>query len=212
MPHKPYTIGIVGGSASGKTSFLRDLLTRLPAQSCSVVSQDNYYRAIHEQTCDANGQPNFDLPTAIQRERFHEDLGKLLCGESISRTEYTFNHSKRQGRLITVEPAYVLMIEGLFVFHFEEVRNLIDLRVFVDAREDICKQRRMQRDLHERGYPPHEVEYQWEQHVMPAYRQYVLPFRDEAHLIVTNHTGYDKGLEVVTDHVLAKLGKPSREA
>jgi uridine kinase len=205
MPTNPYTIGIVGGSASGKTSFLRDLLARLPERSCSLVSQDNYYRAIDEQARDPNGQPNFDLPTAIQREHFHDDLCKLLRGESVSRTEYTFNHRDRQGQLITVEPADVLLIDGLFIFHFEEVRKLIDLRVFVDAREEICKQRRLQRDLQERGYPPHEVEYQWEQHVMPAYRQYVLPYRDDAHLIVTNHTGYEKGLEVVTHHVLARL-------
>jgi uridine kinase len=205
MPAKPYTIGIVGGSASGKTSFLRDLLAQLPARSCSVVSQDNYYRAMHEQTCDANGQPNFDLPTAIQREHFQNDLCKLLRGEAIARMEYTFNHSERQGRLITVEPADVLIIEGLFVFHFEEIRTLLDLRIFVDAREDICKQRRLQRDLQERGYASPEIEYQWEQHVMPAYRQYVLPYRDEAHMIVTNHTNYDQGLVVVTDHVLARL-------
>jgi uridine kinase len=109
-------------------------------------------------------------------------------------------------------PAGIILVEGLFLFHYEEICSLIDLRVFVDAREDICKQRRVQRDLHERGYPPHDVEYQWEQHVMPAYRQYVLPYRDEAHLIVTNHTGYEKGLEVVTHHVLAKVHQCSPHA
>jgi uridine kinase len=202
---KPYVVGIVGGSASGKTSFLRDLLVCLPAQACCIVSQDNYYRSIHEQERDASGQPNFDLPTAIQRDRFHDDLCKLLRGETITQKEYTFNHQHRQGRLLTLVPAKVLIVEGLFLFHYEEIRRLLDLRVFVDAREDICKQRRLQRDLHERGYPPHEVEYQWEQHVMPAYRQFVLPYREEAHLIVTNHTSYDKGLEVLTHHVLARL-------
>jgi uridine kinase len=212
VPNKPYIVGIVGGSASGKTAFLRDLRARLPAQSCCIVSQDNYYRTINEQERDANGQPNFDLPTAIHRERFHDDMCKLLRGETISQTEYTFNHLERQGRLITVVPADIVLIEGLFLFHYEEIRRLIDLRVFVDAREDICKQRRLQRDLQERGYPPHEVEYQWEQHVMPAYRQYVLPYREDAHLIVANHAGYEKGLEVVTHHVLAMVERSSRRA
>ena len=85
MPRKPYLIGIVGGSASGKTSFLRDLLCSAAGASLAIVSQDNYYRAIHEQERDANGQPNFDLPTAIQRDRFHEDLCKLLNGEASPR-------------------------------------------------------------------------------------------------------------------------------
>src|SRR6266446_4362650 len=121
MSNKPYLIGIVGGSASGKTSFLRDLLVRLPKEKCAVVSQDNYYRTIDEQQRDAEGRPNFDLPTAIHRERFHDDLHKLLRGESITKTEYTFNHREKTGRLITIAPAEVILLEGLFLFHYEEI-------------------------------------------------------------------------------------------
>jgi uridine kinase len=205
MPSKPYLVGIVGGSASGKTSFLYDLLKRLPAKSCAVVSQDNYYRTIDEQERDASGHPNFDLPTSIRRDHFHDDLCKLMRGEAVTRTEYTFNHRDKVGRTITVEPAPVLLLEGLFLFHYEEIRSLIDLRVFVDAREDVCKARRLERDSQERGYPAAHVEYQWVQHVMPAYRQYVLPYREEAHVIVTNHVSYEKGLEVVCDHLGARL-------
>ena len=201
MTGKPYLVGIVGGRASGKTSFLRDLVARLPARSCSVVSQDNYYRAIDEQHLDAAGFHNFDLPTAIHRDRFYDDLDKLLHGEAITQTEYTFNQRDRQGALITIEPAEVLLVEGLFAFHYEEIRALLDLRVFVDAREDLCKARRLKRDANERGYPPEATAYQWEHHVLPAYRQFVLPYRDEAHVIVTNHADYKKGLEVLTHHL-----------
>ena len=206
MFRKSYLVGIVGGSASGKTSFLRDLLARLPVGSCAVVSQDNYYRPIHEQERDANGQPNFDLPTSIDRNRFHDDLCQLLRGVAISKTEYTFNHRDRQGGVIVIEPTPVLILEGLFLFHYEEIRTLCDLRVFVEAHEEVCKKRRLERDLHERGYAPEYVEYQWEQHVLPAYRQYILPYREEAHIIVANHVSCEKGLEVVAHHVMAKLG------
>src|ERR1700686_3009276 len=133
MTRKPYPVGIVGGSASGKASFLRDLLARLPGDQCAVVSQDNYYRTIDEQARDAAGQPNFDLPTAIRRDHFVADLHKLLAGETVTRTEYTFNHRDKQGRLIVVQPAAVILLEGLFLFHFEEIRGLLDLRVFIDA-------------------------------------------------------------------------------
>src|SRR6266498_3598140 len=132
MSRKPYLIGIVGGSGSGKTSFLRDLLRRLPEKKCAVVSQDNYYRPIHEQERDANGRPNFDLPSSIHLDRFHDDLCKLLRGETITKTEYTFNHRDRQGRLITVAPAEVLILEGLFLFHFQKIRGLLDLRLFIE--------------------------------------------------------------------------------
>src|SRR6516164_3402167 len=136
MHRKPYVVGIAGGSASGKSSFLRDLIARLPERACSVVSQDNYYRMIDEQVRDANGFPNFDLPCAIRREQFFKDLCALIRGEAVVKSEYTFNNRDRSGKLITVEPADVLFIEGLFILHFDEIRSLIDLRVFIDARED----------------------------------------------------------------------------
>jgi uridine kinase len=205
MNRKPYLVGIVGGSASGKTSFLRDLFARLPAGRCSIVSQDNYYRPIAEQQRDPSGEPNFDLPTSIHRDRFFEDLCALVRGETITQIEYTFNQVDRQGSLITVAPAEVILLEGLFLFHYEEIRALLDLRVFVEASEAVCKSRRLQRDAAERGYPPAYVEYQWNHHVLPAYQQYVLPHREQAHIIVTNHSSYDKGLEVVSHHVLAKI-------
>lgn len=208
---KPYLVGIVGGSGSGKTSFLRDLLARLPQEKCAVVSLDNYYRPIGEQQLDANGRPNFDLPTAIHRDHFHDDLCKLLAGESVTRTEYTFNHREKQGRLVTIEPAAVILLEGLFLFHYEEIHALIDLRVFLDAREELCKQRRLQRDLSERGYPHEHVEYQWDNHVLPAYRSFILPHRDEAHVLVANHDGYEAGLEVVTHQVLMRIEATQRE-
>ncbi|MSQ97196.1 MAG: uridine-cytidine kinase [Gemmataceae bacterium] len=211
MSSKPYLVGIVGGSASGKTSFLRDLLARLPKEKCAVVSQDNYYRTIDEQVLDANGKHNFDLPTAIHRDRLHDDLHKLLRGECVTRTEYTFNHREKSGRLITIEPAEVILLEGLFLFHYEEIRALLDLRVFIDANEDVCKLRRLQRDFLERGYPADHVEYQWDNHVLPAYRNFILPHRDEAQLIVTNHGGYEAGLEVVTHQVLIRIDAMQRE-
>ena len=202
---KPYVVGIVGGSASGKTSFLRQLFATLPTGMCSVISQDNYYRALDEQQRDPHGQPNFDLPSAIHRDRFYEDLCALVRGEPISRVEYTFNHRERQGNLITIHSAAVILLEGLFLFHYDEIRTLLDLRIFIDAKEEICKQRRLQRDLQERGYLPEHIEYQWQHHVVPAYQQFILPYRDEAHLIVANHGNYEKGLEVVTHHIKAVI-------
>jgi uridine kinase len=211
MSRKPYLIGIVGGSGSGKTSFLRDLLARLSEKQCAVISQDNYYRPIHEQERDANGQPNFDLPTSIHVEHFHADVQKLTRGEAITKTEYTFNHRERQGRAITVEPAEVLILEGLFLFHYEQISKMLDLRVFIDADLAICKARRLERDAHERGYAAAHVEYQWREHVLPAYEKYIVPYREQAHLVVANHADYDAGIVTVTNLVLQKLASLSSQ-
>ena len=204
MSGNPYLVGIVGGSASGKTTFLRELVARIPPKMCSVVSQDNYYRHIDEQERDKQGIPNFDLPTAIHRDRLVDDIAKLMRGESVVRTEYTFNQRDRIGHLITTEPAPVIVIEGLFIFHYEEIRNQLDLRVFIDADVELCRTRRIARDQHERGYTPDSTIYLWANHVLPAYERFILPYRAESHLIVANHGDFAKGLEVIADHIAAR--------
>jgi uridine kinase len=205
MATNPYLVGIVGASASGKTSFLRDLIARLPTASRSVVSLDNYYHPIAMQQRDANGRANFDLPTALDWPRFHADLATLQRGEKIVHTEYTYNHRDKPGDPIIVAPADVLILEGLFLFHDDAIRAAIDLRVFIDADEEICRQRRLQRDQRERGYTFEHSAYCWEHHVLPAYRQFVLPYREEAHLVVANHTVYAEGLNALSRRLQAIL-------
>ena len=205
MSDTPHIIGIAGGSASGKTSFLRDLEKLLPKGSVSILSQDNYYHPKEMQFVDENGEINFDLPTSINRERFYKDLDSLSKGESITKTEYTFNKKDAEPKQIIVEPAPIIIMEGLFIFHFEEIRDRLDLRVFLDVREDIKLKRRIKRDAQERGYPEDVVRYQWDNHVMPSFKAYLRPFRDDANIIITNNHTFDKGLKVLADHLKALI-------
>jgi uridine kinase len=194
-------MGIAGGSASGKTSFLRELKEMMPEDSLCIVSQDNYYKPQEEQERDRQGQVNYDLPTSIDRASFHKDLMSLINGETIERTEYTFNNPNAEPKTVRMEPARIIVVEGLFVFHYTEIRNLLDLRIYLDVREDIKLQRRIQRDSVERGYPEQVVRYQWDNHVMPSYKKFLKPYRDEAHIIITNNISYTKGLEVLRNHL-----------
>jgi uridine kinase len=204
---KPYVIGVAGGSASGKTFFLQKLKESLPAGSVSIISQDNYYRPKSEQSFDENGEVNFDLPTSINKEAFRDDLLKLLNGQPVSLIEYTFNNQGQEPIMVHIEPAPILVVEGLFVFHYPEIRSLLDLRVYLDVREEIKLDRRIRRDRDERGYPESVVRYQWEHHVAPSYKKFLKPYRDDSHLILTNNITFDKGLAVLADHLRYRLEK-----
>jgi uridine kinase len=205
MGRRHYVVGIAGGSASGKTSFLTRLKDNLPDGSVCIISQDNYYRPKAEQQVDENGEVNYDLPTSINKEAFLQDVQRLLEGRSVKFHEYTFNNSERAPQLITLQSAPIVVVEGLFVFHYPEIRHLLDLRVYLDVREDIKLQRRIKRDHDERGYPESVVRYQWEHHVMPSFKKFLKPYRDDSHLIITNNITFDKGLGVLTDHLHYRL-------
>jgi uridine kinase len=205
MSRKPYLVGISGGSASGKTSFLKDLRKALPVNSTCVVSQDNYYLPQDQQLKDENGQINFDLPTSIHRHDFFKDMIRLREGEIVEIQEYTFNNAARIAQKIILQPAPIIIMEGLFIFHYQEIKDELDLRIYIEAREDIKLNRRLRRDKDERGYPEDVVMYQWHNHVMPSYREYLQPYRDDSDIIVTNNNSYEKALEVVVDHLMKQL-------
>ena len=206
MQHKPYFIGIAGGSGSGKTSLIRALKAVMPEGSICVVSQDDYYHPIERQVTDANGKVNFDLPDALDLDAMARDLASLANGEAIHRKEYTFNNHAKAAEWFELKPAPVIIAEGLFLLEHAPTREHFDLKVFVDASEETQLQRRLLRDAAERGYGPDEVHYQWEHHVLPAYRQYLLPHRHLCDLHVVNEYTYDKAVAVLRDHLLRTVG------
>ncbi|MDZ4822837.1 MAG: GTP-binding protein [Flavobacteriales bacterium] len=200
-----FTIGIAGGSGSGKTTFLRSLLAHFAPEQVAVVGQDNYYKPLQQQQTDENGVHNFDLPTSIDRECFFNDMQKLLHGEAIEKREYNFNNPLWEPQRITVCPAPIIVIEGLFIFHFEEIRNQLQYKAFLDAPVEERLQRRLKRDATERGYPEHKVRYQWQHHVLPAEEKYLLPFLDECDLVIDSADHFGEGLKKMIAIITAKL-------
>jgi uridine kinase len=210
MHRGPYLVGVAGGSGSGKTSLVRALQAALPEGMSCTVSQDDYYLPKEQQAVDANGRVNFDLPTAVDLGGLERDLRTLLAGDSIFRREYTFNTEGKEARLIELKPAPVVLVEGLFVLHHQPVRDLFELRVFIDASEASQLERRLKRDARERGYGEADVRYQWENHVLPAYRNYLLPYRHLCDLHVVNELGFERAVRVLRDHLLnaARAAEP----
>ncbi len=194
-------IGIAGGSGSGKTTLLRALMDRFSGNDISLVSQDNYYKPREEQQADENGVLNFDLPTSIDRDHFFQDMVALKEGRSIQKLEYNFNNPEWEPESITVLPAPVIIMEGLFVFHFEEIRKQLNYKVYMDAHHETRLERRIRRDAEERGYPAHEVKYQWHNHVRPAELQFMEPYRAECDLIIDNTHSFDTGLKTLSTEI-----------
>lgn len=198
-------MGIAGGSASGKTSFLNALLNEFDEDELSLVSQDNYYRPAEEQQKDDNGWLNFDLPESLHRQEFHRDLQRLKNNERVDRLEYTFNNPAVTPQMITVHPTPIIVTEGLFVFHYDEIWQMLDHKVYLYADPDIRLNRRIERDARERGYPEHEVRYQWNNHVIPADKKYLEPYRHRCDLIVENDDHFEDGLQTLVNHLRSIL-------
>ena len=201
----PYIIGITGGSGSGKTRFLTKLLDQFtPAQVC-LVSQDNYYRNRDEQPVDEKGVKNFDLPDSINFKEFKKDIIALKEGRSVSRLEYTFNNPKVAPKQIELHPAPVLVVEGIFVMYDKELAEVLDLKVFIEAKDYIKLKRRIIRDDKERGYDLDDVLYRYEHHVMPTYDKYIKPYKMDADIIIPNHTDFRQAMEVLSSFIRTKV-------
>lgn len=194
---KPFILGITGGSASGKTTILNKLIAAFTPEELCLVSQDNYYRPIHEQQSDDNGVVNFDIPESINAAEFAADLRLLHSGQEVRRPEYTFNNASVAPKELVFRPAPVIVMEGLFVFHFPEVSRELDLKVFIDAQEHVKLHRRIRRDNVERGYDLDDVMYRYLHHVAPSFDRYIKPYMHEADIIIPNNQHFERGLNVL---------------
>jgi uridine kinase len=204
---KPFIVGITGGSASGKTLFLERLLSSFDPGEVCLISQDNYYKPRHLQPVDPQGIHNFDTPFSIDFEQYALDIRKIQDGETVFREEYTFNNAAKKPKLLTFTPAPVVVVEGIFVLYYPELADLLDLKIFIDAKDHIKLKRRIIRDKVERGYDLDDVLYRYEMHVMPTYEKYIEPFKSESDLIVTNNQSFDRALDVIRTYLRAKSGQ-----
>lgn len=192
-------IGICGGSGSGKTTLLNRLAERYAGLKPAVFSLDNYYKPKEEQTRDENGVVNFDLPTALDKEKLVHDLRKLIAGETIEIFEYQFNTGNNKHVLITIDPSDLVIVEGLFVFEYQAVHELLDFSIFVDVDPSIQLDRRIYRDQESRGYSRSDILYQWEHHVMPCYESYLAPHETKADFIYHNDSRSERDFERLID-------------
>lgn len=206
----PYLVGITGGSASGKTTFLRRLLAAFPEHDICLISQDNYYHPRDQQFRDEQGIENFDLPSSIDSLAYAADVRQLRAGQEVRRKEYTFNNPNIVPAELVFRPAPIVVVEGIFVFYFEEIAKLLDLKVYIDAQEHVKLHRRIVRDRDERGYDLQDVLYRYTNHVAPTYEKYIQPFKADADLIIPNNRHFENGLAVLTGFLRSKVAESTQ--
>ncbi len=201
---KVMTIGIAGGTGSGKTTLTRRLCERF-GNDVSVVYHDNYYKAHDELTYDERSRLNYDHPDAFDTGLMIEHLRRLRAGESVLCPVYDYCQHNRSSETVEICPTKVVIVEGILLFASEEIRSLLDIKIFVDTDADVRILRRIQRDVQERGRSLDSVVNQYLRTVKPMHEQFVEPSKRYADIIVLegghNLVALDMIMQRIAHHV-----------
>ena len=176
-------IGIAGGSGSGKTTLMNNIVSRF-SEDITVLSHDSYYRCHDDMTYEERCQLNYDEPAALETELMVKHLNLLRQGQAIDCPVYDFTVHNRSDEVTRIEPSRVIIVEGILIFENEALRDLMDIRIFVDTDADIRLCRRVKRDVNKRGRSLESVLTQYQQTVKPMYEKYVEPSKKYAHILV----------------------------
>jgi uridine kinase len=193
---QPVLIGIAGPSGAGKSELANALRRRLP-EPVAVVSLDSYYRSLTHMCFEERAQYNFDHPDALEWPLIVEDVRRMARGEAIEEPVYLFERHARAAQTRRVEPAPYVLLEGLFALYHEQVRERLAARIFVEAPDEVCLDRRIARDTVERGRTREGVIQQYQRTVRPMARQYLLPTRQFADLVVSGESPIEHSVEAV---------------
>lgn len=205
MPTKCYVIGVAGASCSGKTTVSQEIHKKVQLisndSSICILSQDNYYFG-------GTSEDNYDVPEALDFKLMITHLQKLIAGESVDIPLYDHSIFTRKTETQKIGPAKIIIIEGILIFTQEELRNLCDLKVFVEAEPALCCIRRMNRDQLERGRTLEEIQTRYIDHVIPSFNNYINPSKYNADIsLINNKSGQFIGLEILLNHIEKKLAE-----
>ena len=197
-------IGIAGGTGSGKTTITREIVKRL-GENVTVLTHDSYYKERHDLTYEERTQLNYDHPNAFDNDMMAEALAKLKGGEPVEVPIYDYTIHDRTENTMTLHPTPVILVEGILIYHSEELRNLMDIKIFVDTDADVRILRRIIRDIQERGRSLDSVVSQYLNTVKPMHEAFVEPSKKYADIIIPEGGENLVALEMVVHRIEAHL-------
>ncbi|MCM1067646.1 MAG: uridine kinase [Muribaculaceae bacterium] len=198
-------IGIAGGTGSGKTTVVNKIINSLPAGEVAVMPQDSYYKDSSHIPPEERSKINFDEPAAIEWSLLVEHLRMLKEGKTIEMPTYSYLTCTRQEETVPVKPADVVIVEGILVLTDPSIRNLLDIKVFVDADPDDRLIRVIARDCIERGRTPEIVINRYQDILKPMHMQYIEPSKRYADLIVPQGGSNTVAINLLTDYIESRL-------
>ena len=201
-------IGIAGGSGSGKTTVVKAITSRLRHEKVVVIPQDSYYKDSSDLTDEEKRAHNFDHPDSIDWELLCDQLSQLKSGKTIHQPVYSYiSCSRSKTETVTVEPADVIIIEGTLIFNCPELRDQMDIKIFVDADDDDRLMRVMARDISERGKDVHWVIERYTRTVKPMYLQFIEPSKRYADIIIPQGGHNKVAIDLITTAIEKELKK-----
>ena len=198
---KPLIIAIAGGSSSGKTTVVKEIVDSLKSVDITVICHDDYYKDQSHLTMEERILTNYDHPNSLDNSLFVEHLQMLMEGKPINKPIYDFVVHNRKAETVVVNPTKVIIVEGILVLEERKIRDCADVKIFVQCDDDTRFARRLKRDIEERGRTLDSVFSQYFSTVKPMFNKYINPSSKHADIIIPN----DKKHDVAVDFLIAKL-------
>ena len=204
---RPILIGITGGTGSGKSTVSRQILKHLPEQSITIIPQDAYYKNQDHLPLEERIKVNYDHPFSFETDLLTRHLEALLQGESIEMPQYDFERHTRKKETVTIESRNIIILEGILLFDDPGLRELMDIKIFVDTDADVRIIRRIMRDIKERGRSLDSVINQYMTTVRPAHLQFVEPNKKYADIIIPEGGKNQVAIDIIVTKIKAILEK-----
>jgi len=200
-------IGIAGGTGSGKTTVVNQIIEELPKDEVCVISQDSYYKDTSHLLFDERTKINFDHPNSIDFELLEKHLNELKKGNVIEQPIYSFVEHNRTGKTITTHPRKVIIVEGILILTHPEVRKLFDINIYVHADSDERLIRRLKRDMAERGRDLQEVLNRYQTTLKPMHQQFIEPTKEYADIIIPTNKYNTVAVELIRKIIHQRLSE-----
>ncbi|MDY0134029.1 MAG: uridine kinase [Acholeplasmatales bacterium] len=204
---RPVIIAVAGGSASGKTTVVEEVISKLKKEFVVVIMHDDYYKEHNHLSLEERKMVNYDHPDSIDNELFLKHVNKLLKGEEINKPIYDFNTYSRLEKTEKITPKKVIILEGILVLTDKRIRELADIKLYVDLDSDMRFIRRMERDIKERGRTVESVVDQYLKTVKPMHHQFVEPTKRYADVIIPNDHKHDVAVDIIVSKINTILGE-----